>query len=131
MLLYEDVFNMVAVCKTAKGEVQQYPLQVTKGKEHLCYIPAENVVMESSIPANLKLATPIFKKPSAKKPKPNEKLDVESQAKDTKNEEEMDAEAENDQGVDEDEKRVDDASPKHRLRLTRKRPASTLEDVHP
>ena len=63
-LCYEDVFNMLAVCKKADGSVLEFPLELHEGKTCLCYCPSTGVVIESQAPAYF--LRPIAKKPSGR-----------------------------------------------------------------
>ena len=86
-LYYEDIFNMVAMCKDDKGALVQYPLLPHKGHQNLCYSPAAGVVVESSIPA--KIATTISKRPASQmQTLAKEVRDKESEAEDEDDEEE-------------------------------------------
>ena len=63
VLFYEDVFNMVAVCKDDQGALLQYPLLPHKDHDNLCYSPAAGLLLESSIPASI--ASSICKLPAS------------------------------------------------------------------
>ena len=63
-LCYEDVFNMLAICRKADGSVLEFPLQLHEDKDCLCYSPSPGVWLESQVPAYF--LRPIAKKPSGR-----------------------------------------------------------------
>ena len=60
--LYEDVYNLEAICRDSQGGILKFKLYEVPGKPTLCWAPSPGVVAVSSIPVKL-----IQKKPAAAK----------------------------------------------------------------
>ena len=64
MLLYEDIFNLQAVCRLGK-QVVRYPLEARPPFATLAYQPVPGVYIQSKVPAKFAAMNSVSKRPAA------------------------------------------------------------------
>ena len=118
-LLYEDVFNLEAVCKLAGKEVR-YPLHKVPSRKHLCWEPQPGKIVEGEIPISI-----IMKKPAAAR-KDKKAVDTEVEEE----EEEAAEEQEEEEAEEQEEEEAEEQEDKEEEEKEEEKAEEDEEDTH-